>query len=129
MSEKKALIVDDDRLFRTMLDRAFARAGFVTAQAASGPEALAVLDRFIPELLVLDIWMPGEFDGVEACRRVRADQRFQDLVIVMMSAADKRKETDRCLEAGANLFIPKPFSPKHFLDQVSRLLREKRRAR
>jgi DNA-binding response OmpR family regulator len=121
----RALIVDDDPLFRTMLERAFAQAGFVTAQARSGPEALQVLEGFSPELLVLDIWMPGEFDGVEACRRVRADRRFRDLIIVMMSGADKRKETDRCLQAGANLFIPKPFSPKHFLDQIGLLLREK----
>ena len=127
MSAMRALIVDDDRLFRTMLDRAFAKAGFVTALARSGPEALQVLEQFFPELLVLDIWMPGEFDGVEACRRVRADQRFRDLIIVMMSAADRRKETDRCLQAGANLFIPKPFSPKHFLDQVRLLLQEKGR--
>jgi len=123
----RALIVDDDRFFRTMLDRAFSQAGFVTALAQSGTEALQVLEGFSPELLVLDIWMPGEFDGVEACRRVRADRRFRDLVIVMMSAADRRKETERCLQAGANLFIPKPFSPKHFLDQVSLLLREKGR--
>jgi len=129
MSAMRALIVDDDRLFRTMLDRAFAQAGFVTAQAQSGPEALQVLEGFGPELLVLDIWMPGEFDGVEACRRVRGDRRFRDLIIVMMSAADKRKETERCLQAGANLFIPKPFSPKHFLDQVNLLLREKGRVR
>jgi len=129
MRGMRALIVDDDRLFRTMLGRAFSQAGFVTAVAQSGPEALQMLEGFFPELLVLDIWMPGEFDGVEACRRVRADGRFRDLIIVMMSAADRRKETERCLQAGANLFIPKPFSPKHFLDQVSLLLREKGRVR
>jgi len=77
--------------------------------------------------MVLDIWMPGDFDGVEVCRRVRADPRFQGLIIVMMSAADKRKETDRCLQAGANIFIAKPFSPKQFLAQVKLLLREKGR--
>ena len=125
MSGRRALIVDDDRLFRTVIDRILSAAGFETAQAENGSEALQVIQNFLPELLVLDIWMPGEFDGVEVCRRVRADLRFKKLIIVMMSAADRRKETDRCLQAGANLFIPKPFTPKQFLVQVKLLLREK----
>lgn len=128
MNRRRALIVDDDRLFRVVLDRALSRAGFETAQAENGNQALAVIQDFQPELMVLDVWMPGDFDGVEVCRRVRADQRFHQLIIVMMSAADKRKETDRCLQAGANIFIAKPFTPKQFLDQVKLLFREKWRS-
>jgi len=128
MNRRRALIVDDDGVFRAVLDRTLSRAGFVTAHAENGDQALEVIQDFHPELMVLDIWMPGDFDGVEVCRRVRADPRFQGLIIVMMSAADKRKETDRCLEAGANIFIAKPFSPKQFLAQVKLLLREKGRS-
>jgi len=122
---KRALIVDDDRLFRTVLDRTLAKAGYETAQAENGPEALSKIGGFDPSLVVLDIWMPGEFDGVEVCRRLRADDRYRELVIIMMSAADRRRETDRCLEAGANIFIPKPFTPRHFLTQVNIVMREK----
>lgn len=127
MSPRRALIVDDDGVFRAVLDRTLSQAGFVTAQAENGDRALHLLAEFQPELIVLDVWMPGECDGVEVCRRVRADGRFRQVIIVMMSAADKRKETERCLQAGADLFIAKPFSPRQFLNQVKLLIKEKRK--
>ncbi len=125
MNDRRAVIVDDDRFVRGIVDRTLTNAGFATAHAGNGEEGITVIGEFLPKLVILDIFMPGQLDGVEVCRRLRADERFREMVIVMISSSDQRMESSRCLEAGADIFIQKPFSPKQFLQQVVLLLREK----
>jgi DNA-binding response OmpR family regulator len=125
MNARRAVIIDDDRFIRGILDRTLSNAGFITAHAGDGQEGLEVIEAFLPKLVILDIFMPGDFDGVEVCRKLRNDERFREMVIVMISSSDPRIESRRSLEAGADIFIPKPFSPKQFLQQVILLLREK----
>lgn len=125
MNSRRAVIIDDDKFIRGIVDHTLTKAGFQTAHAGDGEEGMEVIETFLPKLVILDIFMPGEFDGVDICRRLRADSRFQDMVIVMISSSDHRMESKRCLEAGADIFIPKPFSPKQFLQQVIILLGEK----
>lgn len=125
MSASRVVIVDDDRYIRKIISRTLTGAGFITAQAENGSKALEVIGKFLPQLVILDIFMPGDHDGLEICRRLRREDRYKDMIIVMISASDHRKEASRCIEAGANIFIPKPFSPKYFLEQVKLLMREK----
>jgi DNA-binding response OmpR family regulator len=125
MSSRRAVIVDDDKLIRRVIDRTLTRAGFMTAQAGTGKDGLALIESFSPELVILDIFMPGDYDGVEVCRRLRDNNRFRGMVIVMISASDQRREAKRSIEAGADIFIPKPFSPKYFMEQIKLILRKK----
>lgn len=127
MKQDHAVIIDDDRLMRNIVDRTLSETGFKTVQASNGEEGLEAVMSVLPELVVLDIWMPGKFDGVQVCEALRADPRFRKTVIVMMTASDQRKEADRCLAAGANIMIPKPFSPKRFRDMVNALIKDNRR--
>ncbi len=125
MNGPRVVIVDDDEFIRRIIDRVLTRAGFMTAHAGTGKDGLALIESFSPELVVLDIFMPGDYDGVEVCRRLRENNRYHGMVIVMISAGDQRRESQRSIEAGADIFIPKPFSPRYFLEQVKVLLREK----
>jgi CheY-like chemotaxis protein len=125
MNNRSAVVVDDDRFIRKIVERTLSGDGFKITEAENGEEGLAVIQEVLPQLVVLDIFMPGEFDGVEVCRRLREDDRFHDTVIVVMSSSDRSRESRRSIEAGANIFIPKPFSPKNFLQQVKLLLKDK----
>lgn len=88
--------------------------------AHDGVTALALAGEIVPELLLLDVNMPGH-DGVEVCRRLRADARFARTPIVMLTAATRPEDVRRGLEAGATEYLTKPFSPVRLLTLVDAL--------
>lgn len=88
--------------------------------AADGVAALALAAALVPDLLLLDVNMPGH-DGVEVCRRLRADARFARTPIVMLTAATRPDDVRRGLEAGATEYLTKPFSPVRLLTLVDAL--------
>ena len=91
--------------------------------AGDGVAALALADRVEPGLVFLDVNMPG-LDGVEVCRRLRADARFRATPIVMLTAATQPEDVRRGLEAGASEYLTKPFSPVRLLTLVDTLLQD-----
>ena len=91
--------------------------------AGDGMAALALADRVEPGLIFLDVNMPG-LDGVEVCRRLRADARFGATPIVMLTAATQPEDVRRGLEAGASEYLTKPFSPVRLLTLVDTLLQD-----
>lgn len=115
------LIVDDDpfilKLIATTLEDV---AGFELAEAADGIEALEVAARTRPELVFLDIDMP-RLDGYEACRRLRAEPGTAEATIVMLTAAAGDAAERAAEDAGADLFLTKPFSPLELLRLVDDL--------
>jgi CheY-like chemotaxis protein len=112
---KRVLIVDDDpfirRLIATTLEDV---AHFELLEAGDGEEALAVAARERPELVFLDIDMP-RLDGIEACRRLRAAPETAGATIVMLTAARGDEAERDATEAGADLYLTKPFSPLELL--------------
>ena len=112
------LIVDDDpfirRLVATTLEDV---AGFELMEASDGREALAVAGKTPPELVFLDIDMP-EVDGLEACRRLRSNAGTAGSTIVMLTAAAGDEAAREAEDAGADLFLTKPFSPLELLRLV-----------
>ncbi len=113
------LIVDDDPHIRQLLDFAFTKAGLDTLEAGDGEEALAVVARHAPDLVILDINMP-RMDGLEFCKRLRADS---DLPILFLSSRDD--EIDRILgiELGGDDYVVKPFSPREVVARAMAILR------
>ena len=91
--------------------------------AGDGVAALALADRVEPGLVFLDVNMPG-LDGVEVCRRLRADARFRSTPIVMLTAATQPEDVRRGMEAGASEYLTKPFSPVRLLTLVDQLLQD-----
>jgi CheY-like chemotaxis protein len=115
------LIVDDDPFIRKLVATTLEDvAGFELAEAGDGREAVAVAEREPPELVFLDIDMPV-MDGLDACRELRAAPATAGATIVMLTAAagdDAEREAE---EAGADLFLTKPFSPLELLRLVHAL--------
>jgi len=102
------LVVDDEPIVRDVVVRYLRRDGYRTREAATGDEAREILEAEMPELVVLDVMLPGT-DGLELCRWIRARS---DLPVIMLTA--RGSETDRIvgLELGADDYVTKPFSPR-----------------
>jgi CheY-like chemotaxis protein len=112
------LIVDDDPFIRKLVATTLEDvAGFELAEASDGREALEVARREPPELVFLDIDMP-HVDGYEACRLLRAEPQTAQATIVMLTAAAGEEAEREAEEAGADLFLTKPFSPLELLRLV-----------
>ena len=86
-------------------------------EANDGDEALDVIRREHPLLVLLDIQMPG-IDGIEVCRRIKADESLRDIIVVMLTAQAREAGRQRATEAGADNFLTKPFSPSQVVDMV-----------
>ena len=115
------LIVDDDpfirRLIATTLEDV---AGFELHEAGDGEEAVSVAARERPALVFLDVDMP-RMNGIDACRALREEPESTDMTIVMLTAASGDGVERRAAEAGADLFLTKPFSPLDILRLVDSL--------
>ncbi len=118
------LVVDDEPIVRDVVVRYLRRDGFQTREAATGDEAREILEAETPELVVLDVMLPGT-DGLELCRWIRSRS---DLPVIMLTA--RGDETDRIvgLELGADDYITKPFSPRELAVRVRNVLRRTRAA-
>ena len=115
------LIVDDDPFIRKLIATTLEDvAGFELHEAADGNEALEVAERVRPTLVFLDVDMP-RLDGIDACRRLRDHELTSDATIVMLTAAHGDNVERRAEEAGADLFLTKPFSPLDLLRLVDGL--------
>src|SRR5690349_15668230 len=114
------LVVDDDPPIRRMLERTFAAEGYRAQAAADGGEALAAVERSVPDLLVLDVAMPG-IDGLAVCRRLRS--RGLAVPILLLTARDAVPDRVAGLDAGADDYLVKPFAAEELLARARALLR------
>jgi phosphate regulon transcriptional regulator PhoB len=121
----RVLIVEDEPDIRDLLTFHLERDGFQVARAGTGTEALHQVRLTRPDLVILDLMLP-EMDGLDVCRRLRADAATAALPIIMLTA--KGDEVDRVvgLEIGADDYIVKPFSPKELIARVRAVLRRSR---
>jgi adenylate cyclase len=120
----KILVVDDVAMNVKLLVDLLGVKGYQTVTAASGPEALLKLAVEGPDLVLLDVMMPG-MSGYEVCRAIRADPAHSMLPVVLVTALDPAKERAKGLEAGADDFLTKPLNQAELLARVKSLLRIK----
>jgi len=123
----RVLVVEDDPDIAMLLARSLARAGFAVDQISSGADVLPTLRRGQPDLLLLDLMLPG-LDGIEICRALRADPSTAALPIIMLTARADESERIVGLEIGADDYLAKPFSPNELVARVKALLRRAHRA-
>jgi two-component system response regulator MprA len=114
------IVVDDDQPIRRMLERTLAAEGYEVTPASDGGAALAAIERFVPDLVVLDVAMPG-LDGLSVCRRIRA--KGLALPILLLTARDAIADRVEGLDAGADDYLVKPFAAEELLARVRALLR------
>ena len=114
------LVVDDDAPIRRMLERTLTAEGYAVESAADGGAALAAVERAVPDLVVLDVAMPG-LDGLSVCRRLR--RAGLGLPVLLLTARDAVSDRVAGLDAGADDYLVKPFAPEELLARVRALLR------
>ena len=114
------LVVDDEPIVRDVVGRYLERDGHRIIAAADGDEARGLIEREAPNLVVLDVMLPGKTDGLALCRWIRATS---DLAVILLTA--RGDETDRIvgLELGADDYVTKPFSPRELATRVRTVLR------
>jgi DNA-binding response OmpR family regulator len=116
----RVLIVDDEPNIVTSLRFLMKKSGFDTSVAGDGDAALAEVERFRPDLLLLDAMMPHR-DGFEVCQTLR-NSGWTDLKIVMLTAKGRETEIAKGLAVGADAYVTKPFSTRELVDLVNKLL-------
>jgi DNA-binding response OmpR family regulator len=115
----KIMIADDDRDLLALIAFALTQAGYLVVRAADGQTALRVFDAETPDLVVLDINMPGA-SGFQVCEAIRAKSRVP---IMMLTVRGEEEDLVRALELGADDYLNKPFSPRTLLARIKALLR------
>jgi DNA-binding response OmpR family regulator len=126
-SRGRLLVVDDERTIAEVVSRYLERAGYVTQQAHSGPQAVSVARSWGPDLIVLDVMLPG-FDGLEVMRRLREPEDDEDRAgrhppIILLTARGEESDKIAGLRRGADDYVVKPFSPAEIVARVDAVLR------
>ncbi|HEU4352328.1 MAG TPA: response regulator, partial [Burkholderiales bacterium] len=106
---KRVLIADDEENIVTALEFLLQRRGYETRVAKNGDEALSEIERFAPDLVLLDVMMPRK-SGYDVCQRMRGRPDWRHIKIIMLSAKGREVEVSKGVSLGADLYITKPFS-------------------
>lgn len=117
----RVLIVDDEANIVISLEFLMEQAGYVVAIARNGDEALDKIESFRPDLVLLDVMLPG-VNGFDILQRVRQQPEHRSMAIIMLTAKGREVEVTKGLALGANAYITKPFSTRDLLAEVRRYL-------
>lgn len=118
----RVLVVEDDPSIRALIVRLLGEEGIEALEAEEGNEALRKAQDSVPDVVLLDLMLPG-MDGIEICRRLRADPLLRNTGIIMLTAKSSLKDRVEGLQAGADDYVVKPFEPAELLERVRGALR------
>ncbi len=124
MAKEKILVVEDDTDIQELITYNLKKEGFQVKGVISGEEALASIEESIPNIVVLDLMLPG-VDGLEVCRQLKRDPKTQEISIIMLTAKGEETDIVTGLELGADDYITKPFSPRVLLARIRSVMRRK----
>ena len=120
---QSVLIIDDEPMARTLLRLMLVRAGFQVSEAEDGFDALEKIKRNRPDIILLDVMMPG-MDGFSVCETLRSESETASLPIIMLSAKTDLKSVNKGLRVGATKYLTKPISPGDLTQHVREALEE-----
>jgi len=119
---KKILVVDDQREIQELMQVTLRLDNYQILVASSGKEAIEKAIAEIPDLIFMDIMMPGDLDGLEATRILKSEKSLKDTIIVILSAKGQKTDIDKGMEIGADDYFVKPFDPLELLRKVEEVL-------
>ena len=122
MTKPNILVVEDEEDIRELVRYNLQRENFGVLEAASGEEGLKMIERTTPDLILLDLMLPGK-DGLEVCRILKRNERARNIPVVMMTARGEESDIITGLELGAEDYVVKPFSPRVLCARVKAVLR------
>ena len=122
MARQRILVVDDEEDIRELVSYALRRESYEVLTAPDGETALARAKERRPDLIILDLMLPG-IDGIEVCRRLREDQATKGIPVIMLTAKVEESDVVIGLGVGADDYVTKPFSPRILLARVRTVLR------
>ena len=119
---KKILIVDDEEKVRKLVEVTLSVGKLEILHASSGDEGLKVAREAKPDIILLDIMMPGKLDGYDVCRLLKNDPDTKDIYVIMLTAKGQKADKERGLASGADEYFVKPFSPMELMDKIDSIL-------
>jgi two-component system phosphate regulon response regulator PhoB len=122
MTKPNILVIEDEEDIRALVKYNLQRENFAVLEAETGEAGLKVVERTIPDLILLDLMLPGK-DGLEICRILKRDERTRHIPVVMMTARGEESDIITGLELGAEDYVVKPFSPKVLCARAKAVLR------
>ena len=126
LSKGKILLVDDEEDILEFLSYNLIKEGFKIKTASNGKSALKILEKFNPDLIILDVMMP-EMDGIEVCESIRKNEKNDDVLILFLTARSEDYSELAGFSAGADDYITKPIKPKLLVSRVNAILKRKRK--
>ena len=119
---KKILIVEDQPDIRKLIRMTLEFEDFEIHEAADGAFGLRMASAIGPDLVLLDVMMPGELDGLQVCQRIKSDPKLAGLKVVLLTARGQARDREAGQHAGADDYLVKPFSPLQLIETIERLV-------
>lgn len=117
----RILVVEDQDSIRRMIEALVQARGYQVTAVSSGAKAIDVALTDAPDMVLLDLNLPGQYDGFDVCQRLRSDPTTRSVPVVIISAMDDDESRARATAAGATAYYTKPFSPIALLKEIDRL--------
>lgn len=120
MNQKhQILIIDDSPELRLLIKMALESTGYELLEAANALEGLIMINHHRPDVVLLDVMMPGKMDGLGLCQRIKQDPVLKTTYVIMLSARGQQEDIHRAKENGADDYVVKPFSPIELIQRLS----------
>ncbi len=119
---KKILVVDDQQAIRRLVEISLQSAERLILEAESGEQAIEIARSEAPDLIIMDLMMPGGIDGFQAIQRLRASPGSVNCPVLVLTAKDQKMERARAFEVGASDYLAKPFRLDALMEKVTKLL-------
>lgn len=126
MTQKNILIIDDEFPMRYLIEHQLKREGFTVTLAKDGPDGIAAVSRYKPDLVVLDVMMPG-MDGFEVCQQLKTTPETSQIPVIFLTASEAKEYKTRAFAVGADDYLTKPFLAEELLAHISAVLKRTER--
>jgi DNA-binding response OmpR family regulator len=123
-STKKILLVEDDPSIRTLIRITLGSDRYEILEVENGPSALEAVRREHPDLVLLDVGLPGGMDGFQVCRAIKSHPETSSVAVIMLTAYGQESDILKGQEAGADSYFVKPFSPLSLLQKIDEILKD-----